>query len=117
MAGGTINAAAGVGNGKGLSWNQMEMLALARAAPVVLQDATVGANQNASVLTRWLLVKFLRTKPVQVSQSVLRTTSPTATLGGSTEGAPQQRGSVGLKRLRSPASDCTQCIGVLTYQS
>jgi hypothetical protein len=60
MEGGTVNAATGVGNGKGLSWNQMEMLALARAAPVVLQDATIGANQNASVLGRRLLVDFLR---------------------------------------------------------
>jgi hypothetical protein len=61
MAGGTTDAAAGAGSaGKGLGWNQTELLAVARAAPVVLQSSTIGANQNTSMLARRLLAEFLR---------------------------------------------------------
>jgi hypothetical protein len=60
MAAGTAANLVGAGSaGKGLGWNQTELLALARAAPVVLQSPTIGANQNASDLGRRILAEFL----------------------------------------------------------
>jgi hypothetical protein len=61
MAGGTTGAAAGAGSaGKGLGWSQTELLAVARAAPVVLQSSAIGTNQSASMLGRRLRAEFLR---------------------------------------------------------
>jgi hypothetical protein len=61
MAGVTTDAAIVAGSaGKGQGWNQAELLAVARAAPVVLQSPIIGANQNTSMLERRLLAEFLR---------------------------------------------------------
>jgi hypothetical protein len=61
MASGMTNAAAGAGSAdKGLGWNQTELLAVASAARVVLQNSTIGANQNTFMLGRYLLAEFLR---------------------------------------------------------
>jgi hypothetical protein len=47
MEGVTADAAAASGSaGKGLAWNEAELLAVARVAPAVLQDAIIGANQS-----------------------------------------------------------------------
>jgi hypothetical protein len=51
MAGVTTDAATGAGSaGKGLGWNQAELLAVARAAPDVLQSPINGANKDTSTL-------------------------------------------------------------------
>jgi hypothetical protein len=61
MAAETTAAVAGAGSaGRGLGWNQAELLAVARAAPAVLQNPTIGANQNATELRRRLFTEFLR---------------------------------------------------------
>jgi hypothetical protein len=61
MAAEKTAAVAGAGSaGKGLGWNQEELLAVARAAPVVLQSPTIGANQNATELGRRIFAEFLR---------------------------------------------------------
>jgi hypothetical protein len=61
MAGVTTDAATGAGSaGKGLGWNQAEILAVARAASVVFQSPIIAANQNTSMLERRLLAEFLR---------------------------------------------------------
>jgi hypothetical protein len=49
MAGVTIDAATGGGSaGKGLGWNQAELLAVARTAPDVLQSPINGINNDTS---------------------------------------------------------------------
>jgi hypothetical protein len=51
MAGVTTDAATGAGSaGKGLGWNQAELLAVARAAPDVLQSPINGTNKDTSTL-------------------------------------------------------------------
>jgi hypothetical protein len=51
MAGVTTDAATGAGSaGKGLGWNQAELLAVARAAPDVLQSPITGANKETFTL-------------------------------------------------------------------
>jgi hypothetical protein len=61
MVGVRTDAATGAGSaGKGLGWNQAELLAVARAAPFVLQSSIIGVNQNTSMLGRSLLAEFLR---------------------------------------------------------
>jgi hypothetical protein len=61
MAGVTTDAATEAGSaGKGLGWNQTELLAVARVAPVVLQSPIIGTNPNTSMLGRRLLAEFNR---------------------------------------------------------
>jgi hypothetical protein len=51
MAGVITDAATGAGRaGKGLGWNQAELLAVARAAPDVLQSPINGTNKDTSTL-------------------------------------------------------------------
>jgi hypothetical protein len=51
MANVTTDAATGAGSaGKGLGWNQAELLAVARAAPDVLQSPIKGANMDTPTL-------------------------------------------------------------------